>query len=412
MIKNLSGTWAMEPNGYEQLRSAISLVNRPEMRDASTAQEINDFLAGDGPFHQMDIDDNGVAHLTVSGPVFDKVPLMYRYYGIEACDMSEMESHVRSALVNESVKSMVIHMDTPGGMVAGLEELAEAIKALDDAKGVVVSIRGQCCSAGLMLASQAGRRVAGPSSDIGCIGTYIVAVDSSKVAKDEGYIVHVITNDEATVKGMGTPGTEITTSMLDFLKKRVNSANDKFIDALVSGYGFDEEKARSLATGEYWDAKEAMQLGLVDEVSSTPNLSTRQTIKETIVIDKMAALVAEYQNHAAAIVAKASQGIDLDVIKAEIIEQERVQAEAAAKAEQDAKDAELAELKASVEAKDAELAAAKAEVDRLSALAALADSAPQDPGDSPDADVPQELSKEEIFALSPAEKFNYFANLK
>jgi hypothetical protein len=90
--------------------------------------------------------------------------------------------------------------------------------------------------------------------------------DSSAAAEKIGVKVHVVRAGE--LKGMGTPGTEITEDQLAEVQKQVFGLNQFFLDAVSTGRKMDMAAVSGIADGRVHLAGEAKNLGLIDRVSS------------------------------------------------------------------------------------------------------------------------------------------------
>src|SRR6056297_262015 len=406
-MSKANSIWQISHSAFTQHMAEVSLYSRPEMRDAKTRSEINAYLDGDGPWHQMDIDENGVAQLDMVGVCMTSVPAIYRFYGVEAVDLREMTAHVLSAIDNPMVKSLNITMDTPGGQVGGAAELRAALVSMSETKGLTINIPagGDCCSLGMYLAS-AGRIYASESASVGCIGTVIVIHDMSEIYADAGVKTYVITNSESKVKGMLADGKPVTDDELAFLQGIVTIANDQFINALMSGRGYTEDEARALATGEYWFAPQALKRGLVDAVSNTPQTTTNQAIRKNTMLNEIKQLVDQHRSYAADIIEMAANGQSVEAIASAIKGKIAAEKEEQIKAEAEAKDAELVAMKAELEAIRVEHQAAMAKIAEMEKVTALAET--QDPGNAvDDGDEVVEISTEDFSKLSAAERFEY-----
>ena len=173
---------------------------------------------------------------------------------------------IRAAVRNDAVKAILLHVDSPGGTVAGINDLADDIFAARQRKPTVAFIEDLGASAAYWAASQAGQVFMNPSGSAGGIGTYAVVVDASRAAKTEGVKVHVI--KAGKFKGAGTFGTEITDEQLEMFQERVDQLNEFFIQSVARGRGMSLNRVRELADGRVHIGQAAVKLGLVDGLKS------------------------------------------------------------------------------------------------------------------------------------------------
>jgi ClpP class serine protease len=131
---------------------------------------------------------------------------------------AELADTVRRLDADDSVKQIVLLVDSPGGEIAGALDFASAVKAAS-AK-TTAYIDDISCGVAYVIASQASRVYANTAAFIGGVGCEVVIHDSSAAAKRAGVKTHVIRAGEH--KGVGTPGAAVTDKHLAGLQALVN----------------------------------------------------------------------------------------------------------------------------------------------------------------------------------------------
>ena len=136
--------WACEENA---LRAYLDAVQAAEMAARNgvkySAEKTPDILDIQGDTAYVEI--SGM--LTPNGPS----PLA-RLFGIQGASYKEIQGVAELVAGDESIKRVVLNMDTPGGTVAGVEDTYAAIAALSEKKEVVAVNQGMIASAGYWLA--------------------------------------------------------------------------------------------------------------------------------------------------------------------------------------------------------------------------------------------------------------------
>lgn len=173
---------------------------------------------------------------------------------------------IKNLAADQSVKAIMLRIDSPGGLVAGTDEAAQAIAAAAKSKPVWSYISDLGASAAYWLASQTDRILVNRMGEVGSIGVYMTVVDSSARAAQMGIKVHKI--GTGTHKGAGTPGTEITADHLAEWQAKVNETNQFFLDAVATGRKQSLEVVKSWADGRVHVGQNAVNLGLADGVAS------------------------------------------------------------------------------------------------------------------------------------------------
>ena len=173
---------------------------------------------------------------------------------------------IRAAANDDEVVGILLHIESPGGTVAGTSLLADEIYAAKAKKPVIAFIEDLGASAAYWIATAADRIVANRTAVVGSIGTYGVIYDQSARATLAGIKVHVIR--AGAMKGAGTPGTEITAEQLADWQRTVDDHNRFFVGAVVGGRKMDWPQAEELADGRVWVGDEARKVGLIDMIGT------------------------------------------------------------------------------------------------------------------------------------------------
>lgn len=164
-----------------------------------------------------------------------------------------------------SVQGLLLVLDSPGGQVHGLEDLANDVASLAKHKPVVAYCEDCCCSAAYWIAAQATQVFSNPSAVVGSIGSYSVLVDDSEFLSKHGIKLHVVRS--AANKGLGADGT-IPQELLEAAQKSVDQTHAVFVQAICRGRGLTPESAGAWATGDWFEAETALQLGLINGIKS------------------------------------------------------------------------------------------------------------------------------------------------
>lgn len=186
----------------------------------------------------------------------------------DTCSTVIIRQAIRAAANDTKVNSILLVIDSPGGTVAGTEELANDISYINkNIKKVYAQVEDMCCSGALWIASQCDKVYSNATALIGSIGTMLVVVDTSEAMKMEGIKVHVLSTGE--FKGTGVGGVPVTEPQLAYLQERINQINTFFIAGVVDGRQIEKKQVLSVADGRVFLAKEAKQFGLIDGIQSS-----------------------------------------------------------------------------------------------------------------------------------------------
>lgn len=261
-----AGLWMIEPGWWTRARAlAGAFSSHPE-------------TAAEAPGMARPQVQDGIAVIPITGPMIKGGA----WWG--GTDTTLTRRQIREAAGNDDAAAILLLIDSPGGTVAGTQELAEDVRAADARKPVFAQIDDLGASAALWVASQARRVFANEPAEVGSIGTFAVVPDTSELFAKHGIKIHVVSTGE--MKGAFVDGSPVTDAQLDGLRERVRGMNELFLSAVSQGRKMDRAKLNEIADGRVWLAREAHKLGLLDGVQSFD--ATINMIREQVREGRMA----------------------------------------------------------------------------------------------------------------------------
>jgi signal peptide peptidase SppA len=253
------GLWCIDDRWFHQALDAIRMGLTPQAQP-----EHWDSAAMYGLDSRGELYDGGVGVVPLVGPI-TKVG-SYKY---EEASSITAQRAINTAARDPDVKTIMLFVDSPGGTFAGTNELAQAFRDASQTYGkrTVAHIEDLGASAAYFVAAQAQTININPTGRTGSIGVVGTVIDSSKLYKLQGIDVHLYST--GPYKGMGYPGTEITAEMDTKFMEEVHEANEFFLSAVKLGRSgkMSREDVEAAATGETFGALEALERGLVDQIS-------------------------------------------------------------------------------------------------------------------------------------------------
>lgn len=170
------------------------------------------------------------------------------------------------ALADDSVKAILLRIDSPGGTVAASQEITLAVRRAAEEKPVVTSVGDMCASGAYMVASQTDEIIASPGSTVGSIGVIMEVANVEELLNKIGVNFTTLTYGE--YKDAGSMYRSLTETETAMLNEELATIGDQFIADVAEGRGMDEDEVRELATGWAWVGSEALDLGLVDSLGN------------------------------------------------------------------------------------------------------------------------------------------------
>jgi protease IV len=190
-----------------------------------------------------------VARLEVRGFVSDDRKLM------EALDKLRRDDSVRAVLVD---------IDSPGGSVGGGEALFAALSAIREHKPVVAVMGGTAASAAYMAALPADRIFAREMSITGSIGVLLQSVELSQLfdrlgVRSESLVSGPMKDQPSLFHPLSEEGRAV-------LQGVISDLYDQFVRKVATARHMPEDKVRPLADGRVFSGRQALTLGLIDAI--------------------------------------------------------------------------------------------------------------------------------------------------
>jgi len=222
----------------------------------------------ESPIEDLSAAGNKVAVIPLRGVLARHMDLMMRYSGGTSTDA--FAAAVRAAASDENVTGIMLFCDTPGGTVDGAQEAAAAVREVVAAgkKPVLAYVEGECCSAGMWIASQAQRLVSAPHGIIGSLGVLLQHMDVSSADEKEGVKFTYITYPEGGNKAEANPHQPLKAETLEHLQELIKPAGDAFYAAVAEGRGVTLAKVNQWGKGRVFDASQALEMGMIDDVTN------------------------------------------------------------------------------------------------------------------------------------------------
>lgn len=171
------------------------------------------------------------------------------------------------AAADPNVGTILYDVDSPGGTVTGVPELAAKMRALRGQKTQIALVNGMAGSAAYWLASQADEIVSIPTGMAGSIGVFTAHADLSAKLEKEGVKVTVISAGK--FKTEGNPTEPLSASALEFIQARVDEAYDWFAADVAAGRGVSVAAVKGgYGQGRALTAKDALAAGLIDKIET------------------------------------------------------------------------------------------------------------------------------------------------
>ena len=163
---------------------------------------------------------------------------------------------------DDSIKAVVLRIDSPGGGVVPSQEIYKTVLALKKKKHVVVSMGSVATSGGYYVACAADKIVANPGTITGSIGVIVHFSNVEELLKKIGLKPSIVKSGR--YKDIGSPLREMTRDEKRLIQEVVDDIYDQFLEAVSLNRKISKEKAASIAEGKIFTGRQALKMGLVD----------------------------------------------------------------------------------------------------------------------------------------------------
>lgn len=267
----VSAPWAILPAKLAIIQDLIAFrAAGGRLTDEEIVARVGDYeAAGNGRSLAVG---NGVAVIPIFGTIMPRANLMSEYSG--GTSVQSLRAQLREALASDEVGSILLDIDSPGGQVSGVPELAAEILAARGDKPIVAMANTLAASAAYWLAASADEIVVSPSAEVGSIGVLAMHQDVSQVLEREGVVVNFIHAGKYKVEG--NPYQPLDDEARGAIQARVDDYYGMFVSAVAKGRGVSVADVRGgFGEGRVVGAKQAVSLGMADHVATFDETITR-----------------------------------------------------------------------------------------------------------------------------------------
>lgn len=206
-----------------------------------------------------------IAVLPMYGVVVPRANLMSEVSG--ATSAEAFGRAFTAAMNDQRIGAVVIDTDSPGGSVAGVDELSRLIYDARGTKPIVAVANHLMASAAYWIGTAADELVMTPSAEVGSVGVFAAHEDVSAAQEKAGVRVTLVSAGE--FKTQGNPYEPLTEEALATIQARVDDYYGMFVKAVARNRGVSvaavrEDYGKGLAFG----AAQALAAGMVDRIET------------------------------------------------------------------------------------------------------------------------------------------------
>lgn len=194
---------------------------------------------------------DGVAVINVDGIIIDSDPYI---------------KSIRKIRETDSIKAVVVRINSPGGAVATSQEVYEELKSLGETMPVIASMGTVAASGGYYIACAASTIYANSGTITGSIGVIAQFASYEQLLRWAKVEVEVIKSGE--FKDLGSPLRKMPEAEKAYLQTLIDSVHSQFKDTVSERRNLSPEKVATLSDGKIFTGSHAMELGLIDRIGT------------------------------------------------------------------------------------------------------------------------------------------------
>jgi capsid assembly protease len=260
--------WAILQEKLRQMIEEVAALqaSKEEIRAWSEAPTGSDAASSQQSYR------GGMAVIPVYGVIGRRANILSAIFGGTSVDT--LTKKFRAAVADRSLRAIVLDVDSPGGTVDGVDELATEIYNSRKKKKTIAVANGMAASAAYWIAAACDELVVTPSGSVGSIGVFAVHEDLSKLYDAMGVKISLVSAGKYKTEGneYGPLGDGARAD----LQSKVDAYHGMFIKAVARGRGASQADVRGgFGQGRMVLASDALKQGMADRIETLDDVLMR-----------------------------------------------------------------------------------------------------------------------------------------
>ncbi len=186
-------------------------------------------------------------------------PVVVKGEGLSSENITKL---LRKARKDESIKTIVFRVNSPGGSALASDEIWREVKLAREKKKVIVSMGDVAASGGYYIAAAADTIFAESTTITGSIGVFgVIPYTGAMLENKLGLSFdRVSTNKHAIL----STNEKLSDEEYAIIQEEVDFIYDQFLERVAAGRNMKKDDVNTIARGRVWTGKDALEIGLVD----------------------------------------------------------------------------------------------------------------------------------------------------
>lgn len=265
----LTTPWALMLERLQAMTGILTRWSAGQVASDKTMFQINADRVIRDTRKQMAAANSGlnIAVLPLYGVVTQRANMVDDISGPGCTSTQQFSAALRQLLADSSVGQILIDIDSPGGSVYGVSELAHEIIQARAQKPVIAIANSLAASAAYWIGCSASEFYVTPGGEVGSIGVWQAHFDYSKALEEDGIKPTLISAGKYKVEG--NPYVPLDEQAQAFMQSRVDDYYNAFIEAVSVGRGASiQDVQTSMGEGRILGAQAALAQNMVDGIAT------------------------------------------------------------------------------------------------------------------------------------------------
>jgi signal peptide peptidase SppA len=276
----LTTPWALMPERLQAMSGILTRWSAGEPPSDETMFQVNTDRVLRDSRKQMAATStgSGIAVLPLYGVVTQRGNMVDDISGPGSSSTQQFTSVLRQMLADDTVGQILIDIDSPGGSVYGVSELASEIVKARAQKPVIAVANSLAASAAYWIGCSASEFYVTPGGEVGSIGVWQAHFDYSKALEEDGVKPTLISAGRFKVEG--NPYVPLDEQAQAFMQSRVDDYYNAFVEAVAIGRGVSINDVKTgMGEGRVLGADAAMAQNMVDGIATFDDVLAKMQAK-------------------------------------------------------------------------------------------------------------------------------------
>jgi protease IV len=220
------------------------------------------------PYHWRSLERQAIGIVQLVGAIVPgesrDLPLPLPLLGRQLAGHKTIAQALRRAESSPRVRAIVFHIDSPGGSAIASDLIWREVSRVQRRKPVVVCMGNVAASGGYYVACGAQHIVAGATTLTGSIG--VIAGKINWRGLLERALIHRESISLGATASMPSPFVSYSEHEWELLRRWMEEIYQRFKARVAAGRRRSLETIEELARGRVWTGRQALSLGLIDEI--------------------------------------------------------------------------------------------------------------------------------------------------